>query len=503
MLEALLEVAPFAIVIADPRGRISRWSTAAERVFGWTGAEVDGQPLAAVVGVDAEVLLEQAREGGGITSRSIEGKRKDKATVHLNATCTVSRDEEGTPTRMVATFQDAPSSRAVERRFVDAQRLEVVDRIAGTIAHDLKNVLSAIKGFAIVAGEGLAGNEQARSDLEQILKASERGAALAQKLLAFSRNPVAQPSGVDLNQLLLAIDKTLRRLISPGLELVVRQAPDLGLVKADAAQIEQVIVNLVLNAQDAMPAGGRLTIETLSVDVKADEKAPPGQPPGRYARLVVADTGSGMPPETLARMFEPFFTTKGPERALGLGLSATRAIVRQMGGHIAAHSERGHGTTFTVDLPSGDQAPPREVPAAPRRVATGGAGSGETILVVEDDDLVRMLTVKVLRRRGYDVLEAPRGADAAQRAAAHRGPIHLLLSDVGLPNVTGPDLARQILSTRPEMKVLFMSGYGRSALAERGLAPGPSVLEKPFSPDALLERIRTVLEGARSWSPDG
>jgi hypothetical protein len=219
-----------------------------------------------------------------------------------------------------------------------------------------------------------------------------------------------------------------------------------------------------------------------------------GVAPGRYVRLAVTDTGRGMAPETQARMFEPFFTTKEPEHALGLGLPATLNIVRQMGGQIGARSAPGDGTTFTVDIPVTSDPLPREASGAPAGARRDERAGGETVLIVEDDDLVRLLTAKVLRRRGYQVLEASTAPEATQRAGGHAGPIHLLLSDVGLPQVSGPDLARRLREQRPEMKVLFMSGYGRSALAERGLVPDAGVLEKPFSPDTLLDRIRAALE---------
>jgi two-component system, cell cycle sensor histidine kinase and response regulator CckA len=504
VLDAVLDASPAGIVVLDATGRIKTWNEGARRTFGWTDEEVLARSLAEVLGPGAAGARVLGGDPEEARSLPFEASHKDGHTVNLLASWVTLRGAGGALTGVVLVLQEVTGSREIEQRFLDAQRLEVVDRIAGAIAHDLKNVLSAIKGFAIVAAEGLPGDDQARGDMDQILKAAERGAALAQKLLAFSRNPVVQPAVLDLNVVLQSVDKTVRRLLGNRLEIAIRHGADVGCIKADASQVEQVVVNLVLNARDAMPSGGRLMIETANLEVGDAEAGATGLPPGRYARLLVIDNGRGMPPETRARMFEPFFTTKEPERALGLGLAATRNIVRQLGGNISASSEPGKGTTITVDLPvTSELTPGAGGPRAARREGAEGGG-GETILVVEDDDLVRMLTVKVLRRRGYTVIEASSPLEAidlvAAREESREAPIDLLLSDVGLPHVGGPELARQLTAARPHLKVLFMSGYGRGALAERGLTAGHGVLEKPFSPDALLARIRAVL-GAPAAAP--
>jgi PAS domain S-box-containing protein len=498
VLAAVLQAAPSAVVVLDGEGRIQLWSAAAERVFGWTATEVAARPLSVVLGAEAAALIEGARGSERASFQSLAAAHKQGALLRVTVSCVATRGPGG-PAGVVAVFHDpGAAARDIDQRFVEAQRLEVVDRVAGAIAHDLRNVFAAIKGFAIVAGEGFAAGHQVRSDMEQILKAVERGGALTQKLLAFSRNPGLEPRVVDLNQVLQALDATIRRLVGARLELVVRQTPGLGLVKADAAQLEQVIVNLVLNARDSMPTGGRLVLETSNADLDRRAAEAEGVPPGRYARLTVTDNGRGLAPGTRARLpgLEPAPAARD-DRGPGLGLPATWSIVRQMGGQIVARTEPGKGTTFTIDLPVAQEQRADRGLAAPDRPQGGPRVREEpeaTILIVEDDDLVRTLTIRVLRRRGYRVLEASNPAEAAQRAAEEAGPIHLLLSDVGLPQKSGPELARTLAGDRPEMKVLFMSGYGRTALAERGVVPGPGLLEKPFSPEALLDRIRTVLD---------
>jgi PAS domain S-box-containing protein len=510
---ALVEASPVAIVGHDLEGRVELWSTAAEALFGWTAAEALAGPVPPLSAEQLADACEHARAGRSVAGVRLRCRRKDGQPIEVSlSSAPVRGGASRAPAGAVVMFQDVTAAHDIEQRFLEAQRLDLVDRIAGAIAHDLRNVLAAIKGFAVVAGEGMPPQDPGRADMDQILKAAERGAALAHKLLAFTRNTVVQPSVLDLNAVVDGMEKTLRRLVGMDIELVLRLAPDLVPVRADAAQIEQVIVNLVLNARDAMPGGGRLVVETTNMDLGELEAHARGIAAGRYARVTVADTGGGMPPETRARIFEPFFTTKASEGAQGLGLPATLAVVKKLGGYVGARSQPGLGTTFTIDLPETTEPLPVTSAAAHAGALPPGAAvaaaaavvkarAGATILVVEDDDLVRMLTVKVLRRHGYLVLDASNATDALARAAAHPGAIQLLLSDVGLPQTSGPELAAQLAPRRPETKVLYMSGYGRSALMERGLEPGFGVLEKPFTPDALLDRIRAILEGEHIPAP--
>jgi PAS domain S-box-containing protein len=495
ILDAVLAATPHAIVTLDPVGRVGLWSAAAERLFRWKAAEVSGRSLAEVLGVEAQALVDATRAIDRATSRGLRTVDKEGAALHLTVSWARVRGARGAPAGMVAVFGEPAANRDVERPFLEAQRLEVVERLAGSVAHDLKSVLSAIKGFAIVAREGLADNHQARSDTDEILKAAVRGTALAQRLQGLTRRSVAPPPALDVNRVVQGFEKVIRRLAGPRVELSVRWARGPALVRADASQIEQVLVGLALHARDAMPAGGRMMVETRAARLEHAAAKAAGLPAGRYLRITVADSGAGREPEPLTRLFEPLGADE-PERAVGLGLPAARQLVSHMGGHLGVSSAPGKGTTFTVDLPLTDETATAEagrieVPAL--SPPSPGEGGGATILVVEDDDLVRLLTVKVLRRRGYRVIEASGAAEAAERAAEQPGPIHLLLSDVGLPYTSGPELARGLAASRPDMKVLFMSGYGRGSLAERGLVPGPGVIEKPFTPEALLEHIRRLL----------
>jgi CheY-like chemotaxis protein len=332
-----------------------------------------------------------------------------------------------------------------------------------------------------------------RGDLEEIRSAGERAATLTRQLLAFSRRQMLLPQVVDLNVLVQRMEKLLRRLITENVELVTALSPTLPAVKVDPASIEQVLVNLAINARDAMPRGGRLTIETAEVDLDTAYALTHATVfPGRYVVVTVSDTGEGMDGATRARVFEPFFTTKEPGRGSGLGLATVYGIVKQSGGYIWVYSEPGHGTSFKVYFP------PTESLLAPRagRQGTDGANvSGwETVLLVEDEDAVRALAREVLRRHGYVVLEARHGVDALRTAERHPDPIHLLITDVVMPHLSGRDLAERLAPLRPGMKVLFMSGYTDQAVMHRHLTPGAAFLQKPFTPEIFARKVRRILD---------
>jgi signal transduction histidine kinase len=354
--------------------------------------------------------------------------------------------------------------RQSEERLRQAQKMEAVGRLAGGVAHDFNNLLTVITSYSALLLEDLGLDDPKRDDVDQIRKAAEGAAALTRQLLAFSRQQVLQP-----------------------------KAPDLGVVKADPGQIEQIIINLAVNARDAMPTGGRLTIEASNVDM--DEAYVRGHAParaGRYVLLALSDTGIGMDEQTKARIFEPFFTTKEPGKGTGLGLATVYGIVKQSGGFIWVYSESGRGATFKVYLPRVDE--PAEAAAAPAATVELPRGT-ETVLVVEDAASVRMVTRQVLERYGYTVLEAPNGDTALHLAAKHHGPIHLLLTDVVMPGLSGRQLAEQLAQLRPDMKVLYASGYADRAIVHHGiLESGIAYLPKPFTPDTLGRRVRQVLD---------
>ena len=367
--------------------------------------------------------------------------------------------------------------RRSEEQLRQAQKMEAVGRLAGGIAHDFNNLLTVITSYGDLLLEDLAPDDSRRDDVDQIRKAAEGAAALTRQLLAFSRQQVLEPKVVDLRAVLAGTEKLLRRLIGADVHLAMPLAPDLGAVKADPGQLEQIIINLAVNARDAMPGGGRLTIEAANMVVEAR--------PGRYVMLAVSDTGIGMDEQTKARVFEPFFTTKETGKGTGLGLATVYGIVKQAGGFITVDSEPGRGTTFKVYLPRVDEpvapAIARPAPAEPRR-------GTETVLVAEDAPSVRLVTRQVLERYGYTVLEAPTGDIALRLAAKHHGPIHLLLTDVVMPGLSGRQLAGQLSLLRSEMKVLYVSGYADA------VEPVAAYLQKPFAPEALARRVRDVLD---------
>jgi signal transduction histidine kinase len=385
--------------------------------------------------------------------------------------------------------------RQSEERLRQAQKMEAVGRLAGGVAHDFNNLLTVIISYSDLLLEDLGSDDPKRDDVDQIRKAAEGAAALTRQLLAFSRQQVLQPKALDLKATVAGTEKLLNRLIGEDVRLITFLAPDLGVVKADPGQIEQIIINLAVNARDAMPTGGRLTIEAANVDMgEAYVRGHPPATPGRYVMLALSDTGIGMDEQTKARIFEPFFTTKEPGKGTGLGLATVYGIVKQSGGFIWVYSEPGHGTSFKVYLPRVDE--PAEPAAAPTATAEPTRGT-ETVLVVEDAASVRMVTRQVLERYGYAVLEAPNGDTALRLAAGHHGPIHLLLTDVVMPGLSGRQLAEQLAQLRPDMKVLYASGYADHAIVHHGiLEPGIAYLQKPFTPDALGRRVRQLLDSS-------
>ena len=381
----------------------------------------------------------------------------------------------------------------VETATLQSQRLESVGRLAGGVAHDFNNLLTAITGYSELILEELPPGDRLREDVEEIRKAAARAGALTRQLLAFSRKQVLEPKPLDLNDVVADVEKMLRRLIGEDIKLETALQPDLGTVKADPGQIEQVIVNLVVNARDAMPQGGTITLETANVVLDgtyADQHI--AVTPGRYVMFAVTDTGIGMDKETQARIFEPFFTTKGPDRGTGLGLSTVYGIVKQSGGSIWVYSEPAHGTTFKIYLPMVDE----EVIAtttsgdAPRTV-----NGTETVLLAEDEEVVRRLTGRILAQAGYHVLVATTGAEALAVSEAYDGPIHLLISDVVMPQMSGGELRRRLAAARPSVRILYLSGYTDPGIVQQGLLEGGAAfLQKPFTAEALLRKVRDVLD---------
>ena len=382
---------------------------------------------------------------------------------------------------------------ALEVQSRQAQKMEAIGRLAGGIAHDFNNILTAILGTSQLLLEHLVPGSRGHDDVEEIQRAGQRAAGLTRQLLLFSRQQVLEPRVLDLNAVVVQAQAMLRRLIREDVELRTALAPDLGTIWADAGQVEQVILNLTVNARDAMPAGGVVTIETANVELNGAyaERHVPARP-GPYVLLAVSDTGVGMDAATLARVFEPFFTTKGPGEGTGLGLATVYGIVKQSSGYIWAYSEPGRGATFKVYFPRAGAAPE---PGVESGVPVGAPGGSEVVLVVEDQDDVRRLTVRILEGRGYRVLSAASGEEALRLVRHNGSAIDLLLIDVVMPGTSGPEVVRLLEPARPAMKVLYMSGYPDASIVHQGLLkPGLAFLQKPFSPEALAQKVRDVLD---------
>jgi signal transduction histidine kinase len=406
----------------------------------------------------------------------------------------VLRDDQGRPTRIIGIVQDITDRRAAEEalrqseaQLRQAQKMEAVGRLAGGVAHDFNNLLTVITGRTQLLLTQIGTDPVRRRELELIEQTAERAASLTKQLLAFSRKQVLQPSRLDLNTVVAELASLLRRLIGEDVELTLRATPDLPPVHADRAQIEQVVVNLVVNARDAMPRGGRLAISTGTLKAMGLGSDP--VPRGEWVTLAVSDTGHGIARESQPLVFEPFFTTKGPGKGTGLGLSIVYGIVEQSGGRIALESEPGRGTTFTVYMPVAVE----RTTDAVARTAPAPTRGHETVLLVEDEPEVRRLTREILETQGYAVLEAADGVTALRTARDHRGPIDLLLTDVVMPGLRGHEVAQALAATGRRPRVLYISGYpdlggADSAIGERSLLP------KPFSPAELARKVRAVLD---------
>jgi PAS domain S-box-containing protein len=471
-----------------------------DSIFGYTPDEwlTQSDQWIRFVPVEDHPVIKAAEEAC-VTGRRFQAEyritRKDGQIIWVSDTAVVVPGSENHPL-MEGIIVDITERKALENQLQQARRMEAVGRLAGGIAHDFNNLLTIIKGYVELATRRAAGQPELRSELQYIGDASERAGTLVRQLLAFSRKQVLKPKVLDINSIVLNLDKLLRRLLAEVVEMKTIVGKDVGAVKADPGQIEQVIMNLVVNARDAMPNGGRILIETANVELDetyAQDHATVR--PGRYVMLAVSDTGIGMTADTVAHIFEPFYTTKESGRGTGLGLSTVYGIVKQSGGYIWVYSEPGKGTTFKVYLPRVEDrvevSSTMELPAPPAR------NGNETILLVEDEPAVRELTRMVLADRGYSVLEALNPQDAERLAGSQQGEIHLLLTDVVMPGISGRELAKRLTARHPHLRVLYMSGYTYNVIAEDGtLEEGISFLQKPFTPQVLTQKVRETLDRA-------
>ncbi len=467
---------------------------AAVQRYGYTRAEFLAMTVADIRRPEDHARIEAGLRDASHAREQFHGihhRHRDGSEIEVEVLAH-SIEFEGRPSRLVLS-RDVTQRRRLEEELRHAQRIEAVGRLAGGVAHDFNNFLTAILGYTELLLHAMPPDDANRSDVEEIKKAGGRAARLTQQLLAFSRRQVLQPTVIDVNALVTDMENMLRRLIGEDIELVAHLDEGVDRVRADAGQIEQVIVNLAINARDAMPQGGRLSIETADVELTEHGVAGVPIPPGRYVRLRVRDTGVGMDTGTRARVFEPFFTTKDRHRGTGLGLATVYGIVKQSDGYILVDSEPGRGTIFTVFLPSIGVGP-----VSPRTSRAIPAISGsETVLLAEDEDAVRKLARRTLEALGYRVMDARGGAEALALARETDGPIDLLLTDVVMPDISGSTLAKELQALRPGVPVLFMTGYTDDAAVRHGAGEAAvALIQKPFEPQSLARKVREVLDGA-------
>jgi PAS domain S-box-containing protein len=495
-------------------------------MFGYGAGELVGEPIELLIPERHRAVHPGHRAGYFANPRTrpmgagvqLAARRKDGTEFPVDIALSHLEDEHGA--LVTAAVRDITEQWAwaerdrLQAQLHQSQRLESLGALAGGIAHDFNNLLVVILNYAtfvhdavVTTGESTPeeaalARQAALSDVEQIRRAAERAAALTHQLLMFSRREVVKQQVLDLNVIVGELDKLLRRTLGEHIVLTTNLAADLCRVRADASQLEQVLVNLAVNARDAMPDGGELIVETANVDVDAESvalHAGPAPVPGSYVRLTVTDTGTGMSAETRDRAFEPFFTTKERGKGSGLGLATVYGVVTDSAGHIGVYSEPGLGTTFRVYLPAADADADAVAVAVERRdpPARGTAPAGGTVLVTEDEDAVREMAARILRRGGYEVLMAAGGDEALAVLADPDRRVDLLLTDVVMPGMSGKELAERAATVRPALPTLFMSGYSQEFVGHRILDPGVWLVEKPFTADALLVRVSEVLEHAR------
>ena len=491
---SLVQSSVYGIYRSSMEGRFLDVNPALVNMLGYGSAEevllLDPEKEVFARSEEHRLLIDEFRRTGRLDGIEVKWKRKDSTTVTVRISGRAVSSEDEPADVLEAIAEDVTDRRALEDQFRQAQKMEAVGRLAGGVAHDFNNLLMVISGYTEVILAKLEMEHPLHEKARAIQQAADRATTLTRQLLAFSRKQLLELKIVDVNAIVGDMERLLRPLIGENVELITRLAPIAGHTRADAGQLEQVLMNLVVNAKDAMPGGGRLTIETENLAVDEGQRGPGVIRPGTYVRLSVSDTGMGMDKETQSRIFEPFFTTKEMGKGTGLGLSTVYGIVKQSGGYVMVQSEEGRGSTFQIYLPRVEGATESHAAPAPR-AALGGT---ETVLLVEDEESVRQLVRETLIARGYQVVEAEDGEAGLSVAAQHDGPIHLVITDVVMPGMGGRELVKQLAQTRPETKVLYLSGYTEDAIVSEGsIESGTAFLQKPFTLQNLSRKVREIL----------
>jgi PAS domain S-box-containing protein len=500
LLQEIIESSSDAIVAKDLEGRYVLINSSAARLLGRSASEIVGRDDPALF--PAEQAARSREADARVRTRGESETAEEHAVVEghrrtLLLTRSPLRDYDGRIIGVLVVARDVTEQRNMEERLSRAHRMESVARLAGGIAHDFNNLLTVVLGSAEILLDDLPHAYARRSDLEEIKQAATQAAQLTRQVLAYSRQQVLAPRLLDLNGLVGGMERAVRPLLGARIELTLDLAAQKSAVRVDPAQLEQAVLNLVMNARDAMPGGGRLEIVTRTVVVdEAFAREHPPMRPGRYATLAVRDSGVGMDEATQSHLFEPFFTTKPGRHGAGLGLATTYGIVKQSGGYIWSESAPGAGATFTIYLPWHE---PLVAAAVPASEPTGTPrGAGETVLVVDDEPAVRVVTKRILQRSGYAVLDAAGGVEALDTLREHPGPIHLLLTDVIMPEMNGRDVAQRVREQRPGIRVVYMSAYSPEAIAHDGLLDeGAAFVRKPFESGLLLQTVRRALDTAK------
>jgi PAS domain S-box-containing protein len=496
-LASIIDSSDDAIIAKDLDGIITSWNKGAERIYGYTPEETVGKHISFLVPSERpdEIpgILQKIAQGETIQHYESARVTKDGRRLDVSISVSPLRDAKGDIVGASAIARDITAQKRAESQLRQSQKMEAIGRLAGGVAHDFNNVLAIVNACAEFLRDRIDPAAEPSSYIENIKKATERGASLTRQLLAFSRSHEIQPRVLDLNERLKDIGKLLRPLMGDDVEILIVSKSPAAVVEADPGQLDQVVVNLAVNARDAMPNGGKFILETRAARFdEAFAEQHQDMAAGKYVVLAVSDTGNGMDEATVSRIFEPFFTTKEVGKGTGLGLSTVYGIVKQSAGHILVYSEPGHGTTFKIYLPCADhkigiESKPEVEIVAPKR-------QGTTILLVEDDEIMRSLTRQLLQEHGYTVFDADDGKSALEWVESHPGQIDLLLTDVVMRRMSGPELVERLSASHPNLQVVYMSGYTGELIAEREvLKRGITLLEKPFTRTALLNTIHTTL----------